>query len=390
MDIHNYQRTLVRTIERIEKELPFSEENKKIALKFKDELLATNISISKTNRYLQDVIWLNGKLGKDFNEAQVEDIKRVVSEMNQSELAESTKKGIKTMLRKLYRFIRGVKEKGKYPPEVDWYTLTISNSHSKLPEELLTEEDMRKIILHCRNYRDKALVASLCESGCRVSEIGTMKIKQISFEEYGARLTVQGKTGMRKILVITCAPYLQTWINNHPNNDDPDAPLWIKSDGSNLSYTRICSILHDAAKKAGLRKRVHPHLLRHSRATIMAPKMTDAAMKHYFGWAQGSKMASIYIHMSGKDTDESILRANGIEIKKEEAKTLMQPKKCLKCKTINESTNKFCKICGLPLDKKEAERILKADTDRQRADKIMNQLIEDPEILELIKKKLGA
>jgi len=36
----------------------------------------------------------------------------------------------------------------------------------------------------------------------------------------------------------------------------------------------------------------------------------------------------------------------------------------------------------------EAERILKADTDRTRADEIMNRLIRDPEILELIKKKL--
>jgi ABC-type uncharacterized transport system ATPase subunit len=66
----------------------------------------------------------------------------------------------------------------------------------------------------------------------------------------------------------------------------------------------------------------------------------------------------------------------------------MRPKKCFKCNTINEATNRFCKLCGLPLDKEEAERILKADVDRTQADEIMNTLIKDPEILELIRKKL--
>ena len=41
----------------------------------------------------------------------------------------------------------------------------------------------------------------LSETGARIGEIGSMKIKHVSFEQYGARLTVKGKTGMRKILL---------------------------------------------------------------------------------------------------------------------------------------------------------------------------------------------
>jgi len=131
--------------------------------------------------------------------------------MNQSELAESTKKGIKIMLRKFYRYIRGIDEKGKYPYEVDFFTLTISKSNSLMPDELLNEEEMGKIIRAGKNDRDKALLALLCESGCRVGEIGTLRIKHISFEEYGARITVRGKTGMRKIIVLNSTPFIQTW-----------------------------------------------------------------------------------------------------------------------------------------------------------------------------------
>lgn len=70
-------------------------------------------------------------------------------------------------------------------------------------------------------------------------------------------------------------------------------------------------------------------------------------------------------------------------------RTQMKPKKCLKCRTVNEATNKFCKICGLPLNEEERERIIKTETDRSIADSIMDQIVKDPEILELIKKKIS-
>jgi len=217
-----------------------------------------------------------------------------------------------------------------------------------------------------------------------------MKIKHVSFEQHGARLTVNGKTGMRKILVINCVPYLQEWINQHPKNDDPDAYLWhSQKENGFLGYTKIVQILKTATKRAGIKKRVHLHLLRHSRATALAGIMSDASMKHYLGWTQGSKMAGIYIHMSGKDTDDAILQANGIEVKKEALISQLRPKNCLKCRTANEATNKFCKICGLILNKEEAERILREDMEKMQLDTLMNKLVIDPSIQKLLLEKMS-
>jgi len=295
----------------------------------------------------------------------------------------------KIFLRKLYRFIRGIEEKGKYPEEVEWISIHIADNHKKLPEELLTEEEILRIIQKCDNLRDKALVAALAESGCRVSEIGTMKIKHVSFEEYGARLTVNGKTGMRKILVINSAPYLQEWLNRHPANANPESYLWVNSTGEIfLCYARISRILKDAARKAGIKKRVYPHLLRHSRATAIASVMSDASMKNYFGWTQGSKMAGIYIHMSGKDTDDAILRASGIEVRKKEVKSSLKPKKCLRCNTTNEATNICCKICGMILDEQKQQEVLKQDLKRTETDRLMNELVKDKEFLEFMIRKI--
>ncbi|MBR9702105.1 tyrosine-type recombinase/integrase [Candidatus Pacearchaeota archaeon] len=389
LDIHNYKRMLERLTERIEKEENFSKEDREIALGFKDELLANNISLPKVGRYLQNIIWFNRIFKKNFSDATTADIKRVISNLNQSDYSEWTKKGHKVFLRKLYKFIRGVDKKGEYPPEVAWYTVTISHNKKKMPEELLTDDEMRRIIQACTCGRDRALMAVLCESGCRIGEGGSMKIKHISPEQHGVRITIDGKTGMRKILVVSSAPYIQTWINHHPNNEDSNQPLWINYQGNPLSYASISHILKQAAKRAGIKKRVYPHLLRHSRATILAKFMTEAALKYYLGWAQGSKMAGVYIHMSGKDTDDAILLANGLEVKKETRISRLIPATCLKCGIKNEMTNKFCKSCGTPLNSKEAERMIEEDAEKNKTNELMNEFVKNPEFLQMLVKKMA-
>ena len=388
LDIHNYKRQFERQVELIKDNSKISKTNKKIAIDFKDYLLSEGISVAKIGRYLLDVRKFALMLNKSFDKADEKDLRKVVAGIEQSELAPESKKCFKVMIRKLYRFIRGINERGKYPKEVEWISIAIPKNHKKLPEELLTEEEIKRLIQNCENLRDKALFSCIAESGARISEIALMQIKHVSFEEYGARLTIKGKTGTRKVLVISSMPYLQQWINDHPYNENPDSYLWYSQKNQLLSYSRISFILKKASKKAGINKRVYLHLLRHSRATLMASIMSESAMKQYFGWGQDSKMAAIYVHMSGKDTDEAILRANGIEVSTKKRESSLKPIICLKCKTKNEVTNRFCKICGMILNEEEAQKILKVDIERQQADEIMNKLIKDPEIFELMKRKL--
>lgn len=389
MDLHNYQRRLERSIEII-KESHIPKKEKEILLKFKDDCLSNNISAGKIDTYLLYLRTFVPMLKKPIEKATKEDLKRVMGQLNQmTNYTEQTKVVFKIAVRKLYKMVRGIEEKGVYPPEVSWISTGLGKSHGKLPEELLTQEEIEKIIHSATNLRDKTLLSTLAESGARVSEIGTMSIKQVSFEGYGARLTIKGKTGARKILVVNSTTYLQDWINQHPLNNNPDANLWYNSQKNNyLSYARIAAILKKSAKRAGINKRVYPHLLRHSQATHMASIMTEGQMKPYFGWTQGSKMAGIYVHMSGKDVDEAVLRANGIQIKKESVENKLKPIECIRCKTINPVTYTCCKLCGLPLNKEEAENVLLNDVKLNEADDFMNKLFKDPEFQELVKRKL--
>ncbi len=393
-NIYNYEGALKKTLERIKNSKSINKDNKKIILEFKNHLKSINMSDATVNRNLFSLIKLDSLLKKSFKKASKSDIKSIVAKLNERQprgnlLGEESKKKIKMHIRTLYKFIAGIDEKGVYPEKVKWISIAMPKSHRKLPEDLLTGEEINLLIRYCKTPRDKAFIATLADSGCRISEVGTMKIKHISFGEGGiAKLTVNGKTGMRKILVVSCIPYLQTWLNIHPENVNPDSYLWPGADNSPLCYARLAAILKQAIKDAGIIKRVHPHLFRHSRATALAPRMSEACMKSYFGWGQDSKMCGIYIHMSGEATDEAILRAHGMEVKKEEIKIPMQPRKCLRCTTINEVTNNFCKLCGLPLTEEEAQKIIRVDLKKQKAEEWLNMLVKDPDILELIKKKI--
>lgn len=44
-------------------------------------------------------------------------------------------------------------------------------------------------------------------------------------------------------------------------------------------------------------------------------------MKQYFGWIQDSNMASVYVHLSGRDVDNVLLKLNGINTGEEKKET---------------------------------------------------------------------
>jgi len=142
MDIHNYKKRYERTLERIKDSNEITDDNKEIVLNFKDYLLSEGIGFAKIERYLGDILKFSKMLSKPFPDVTEQDLRKIIGELNQTNLSEETKKTFKIMLRKFYRFIRGIIKNGQYPPEVEWMSIAIPNNHKKLPEELLTEEEI--------------------------------------------------------------------------------------------------------------------------------------------------------------------------------------------------------------------------------------------------------
>ena len=120
----------------------------------------------------------------------------------------------------------------------------------------------------------------------------------------------------------------------------------------------------------------------------MANHLTEAQMNNYFGWVQGSKMAGTYVHLSGRDMKNAILKMNGLK-EKEEVKQEFSPKKCKRCEMVNSPTGKFCMRCGSPLDIKTVvtvEEQMKESNDIMTA--LLKDLLKDPGIQAHIENKL--
>jgi integrase/ribosomal protein L40E len=393
--IHDFEKQYETYLQRI-KQLKVSDKNLDTVLKFKDTCLLNGISKARIIRYLRFFIYLFSFFNKDLDTATKEDIEKIVATINAKEsLSPVTKHDCKVIIKRFYKWLKGNNE--EYPPEVKWIKSKIKRHEKKLVGngELITPEDVDKLMQASECTRDKALISLLYESGCRIGEIGSMRIGSVSFDKYGTVITVSGKTGSRKIRVVSSTPHLRTWLNVHPFKNDKDKPLWInlgvRNRNNAMAYDVFRMVLSRLFKEAGINKRHNPHLFRHSRATYMANHLTEFQMNQYFGWIQGSDMPATYVHLSGRDVDKAILEMNGLEqVKKEKEKP--QIKICPRCEAINDANDTYCSKCSFVLDEKEAIKLQtqqkEQETMTETSKELLARLLQRTEIIKIIAEEM--
>lgn len=260
---------------------------------------------------------------------------------------------------------------------------------SKLPEDILTKEEVLEIVDHAGSLRDKALFGLLYESGCRVGELLSMKVKNVEFLINGGAAATfpQGKTGARRVLIFNFASYLRQWIDAHPLKTDPDSPLWPTADyrRAPLSDIGLRYLLRETVKRTNIKKRVWIHGFRHSRATHLSEHLTEQQMKLYLGWTPGSDMPAVYCHLSGKDIDKAVKAMYGIE-GIEDPIDSMKPGKCPRCGEMNVSNALYCFKCGLPLTVNSAVTISKETAAVSK--ETFSIMLKDPDLQRLLKDAL--
>jgi integrase len=312
-DIYHQEAVFDRTFERYLSK--FFPEDREDVGRFINDLMAQGYSAGRVNKYLASLVSIKKRLGMPFREATTEDVKRFAAWLERSDYTAWYKHDLKVILRKYMRWLG----KGE---TVDWLKIK-QPKNGTLPEEVLTEEEIKRMAEAAYTTRDKAFVLALYESGARIGEFLPLKLKHVSFDKYGAVIRLSGKTGDRRVRLVFSALPLQRWIEEHPGKDDPEAFLWCQIPGpyhppqkvknKHLSYGFISRLLRELAEKAGVRKKVNPHAFRHARATFMARHLKEPEMREFFGWGKDSEMPSIYVHLSGRDVDSSVLGIYGIK-----------------------------------------------------------------------------
>ena len=244
-------------------------------------------------------------------------------------------------------------------------------------EDLPTDDDCQQILRACSDsLMDRAMLSVHMEAGTRIKELLSMQIKHVVIDEYGAMIAVDGKTGARKIRIVSSVPYLVKWINAHPYKDDRNHALFIstfntKFLGQGLSYGGFQAKLKKIVKNAGIDKRVHSHLFRHKAITDLAGKLTEPESRKRYGWSKSSNMPSRYTHMNNQDVDDKMLKIYGLKKRvEEEEPTFLE---CHSCHAKHPLDTKFCEACMKPLDVVEAERM--ENESKQHNEAMMYELL---------------
>jgi len=351
-------------IEKIRTSNSILDADKTVLMKFQQNCYAEGLSEARILKYLQTLLLISRISKKSLDKATRDDILRTVESIERHrEWSVWTKRDFKVTLKKFYKWLRGPARRGVYPEEVEWINTTVKHKNSKLPEDILTEDEIKRLAKIANNSRDKSLVLVSYESAARPSELLGMKVKNVAFDDLGAAIVVSGKTGDRRIRLVASAPVLADWINSHPDKDDPESYVWP------ISSRAVAKIFKSLATKARIKKRVTPYLFRHSRATHLATKLTEQQLKQLMGWTMGSTMAQVYVHLSGRDLDNALLELHGLKSpdSKEEKFRL---KICPRCQERNSPDAAYCKRCAFALDIETLEW----------ENQMMDQLIKEPRV----------
>lgn len=324
-------------------------------------------------------------LGKKFEEAAIEDIENLVFKIDRRGNMPNTINKFRKILKNFYRWMHGLPMR-EYPPQVRWIRLKKVPLITVKPNDLLTFDECLKLTRYAKNIRDKALFQCTLDSGCRIGEILTVKLGEVQFNEHGAVLECDGKTGEYPCILTWSASTLATWINNHPFREDKEAPLWVKINRDRpiqMQYSGARAAFAECVKKAGHKKRVWLHLLRHVSSTEDAMNgMPDSFRKYKHHWAPNSKMGMVYEHLS-RNIIPNIQKNSWSRINPE--KREMTPEKknkvelnscCKRCEHSNQYDAIFCTKCGFSLKENKS---FEANITKTKTETLLEKLLEDPE-----------
>jgi len=384
INLYNYGRDIVRTFALMQRDL--SENNFRLIKKFDRVLVNESLSEARRSKILSTLLSLSRLLNKDWDETNKEDIEELVYKFNQkfspSGQETNTTSDHKKILKNFYRWSkfdsRDQKSVGD-PTETSWIR-TKKPRETLTADMLITESEKNSLLKACgENLRDRAFIHTFSDLACRPGEILSRQIKHVKFDDRGAVIVVDGKTGPRPVRVIECVPDLASYFDKHPNNSDPEAPLWIamaeKKFGKPWSYPAMRKRLQRICDVAQIHKKIWPNLFRHTGATKTGMYLTESLQKKRYGWSSSSKMPGRYEHMMNSDVEEAIFKHYGMSASKD-TDLVNKPKICKICELPNSYDSKLCSKCGKPLDLAVS---IELDEKNQEQIKSQNEKIENLE-----------
>ena len=166
-------------------------------------------------------------------------------------------------------------------------------------EQILEQPDLHTPL----GIRDRAMMEMLYATGMRVSELTHLPTHQVNLE--GGYVLLYGKGSKERIVPL--GSEAMKWVARYLEaargvlSKGKESPsLFINRSGKGMSRQRFWKNLKDYAQKAGLHKRITPHLLRHSFASHLLERGADLRSVQMMLGHVDISTTQIYTHVTGE------------------------------------------------------------------------------------------
>ena len=242
---------------------------------------------------------------------QVDTLRQFVYEVSKELNARSQARLI-SALKSFFKFM--ISEKGR-----EDFPMSLIDSPKigvKLPDTLsLKEIDamLASIDLSTdEGHRNKAIIETLYGWGLRVSELVSLRLSDLFFEEDFIR--VMGKGSKQRLVPIES--YTQKQINNYINNQRKQLKIakghedyvFLNRRGKQLTRAMIFTIVRQVAENIGLQKTISPHTFRHSFATHLLENGANLRAIQMMLGHENITTTEIYVHVEKSYLREALVK----------------------------------------------------------------------------------
>jgi len=186
----------------------------------------------------------------------------------------------------------------------------------KLPEVLSIEEiDMLVNAIDLstpEGQRNKAMLETLYCCGLRVTELVTLKISDIIFEDEFVRVIGKGNKQRLVPLGQSASKYIKIYLEeirpHVPVQKEMEDIVFLNRRGRGMTRVMVFTIIQQLKRKAGLRKHISPHTFRHSFATHLVEGGADLRAVQEMLGHESITTTEIYTHIDREYLRDAIIR----------------------------------------------------------------------------------
>ena len=237
-------------------------------------LLEKGFSENTVQAYVSDVLKLLNFMedeGLEAHDVQLDDLHRFASSLYDIGLTNTTLSRILSGVRSFFHFLVEAGYLSSDPTEL----MEMPQRGEHLPTVLTIEEvDALKNAVDLsqdEGQRDRAIIEVLYSCGLRVSELCSLQLSNVFFDEGFVRVLGKGRK-QRMVPMSDCAVHeLQLWLEDRarivPKDGEEDYVFLSHRRRQHLSRITVFHVMQVLAERAGITRAISPHTLRHTFAT---------------------------------------------------------------------------------------------------------------------------